>query len=153
MNDNDLKLVSHLPLSCREDLERLMFFNAHQGRFAEGIMRSIEAFGMPEVIEEGEELRIEIKGLAGAQALFATEDEPSGPRPIALLIYQRVDEESLALLHVGVREDHAAGGEFADRLVLIRLIASLRRAARSIRGIREIVMMYAGGATARIPVR
>ena len=55
------------------DLESLLFYNPLQRRVESGIVKSLENFGMPEVLVEANKVRIQVKELPGLQTLYAFE--------------------------------------------------------------------------------
>lgn len=135
-----IEFVSRLPPSQRRALEALVFFNACQERVVDGILEAIEQFGPPEIVVEDGFLRVRVSGVPEAQALFAV-DAASG-EPLAVALYVRADRESVIILHVGVREDFAAGGPRAGEKLLLRLVRALRRSSLRIKGIRHIDLYY-----------
>jgi hypothetical protein len=134
---------SHVPSSQRHFLEALLFFNACQARVTESIADAVERFGKPEIVEEGQRLRIRVGGVEEVQCLFAVEG--STARPVGLAVYIRPDLEHITVLHLSIASEYATGGiKSADQL-LLRLLRELRRSTRKVKGIRRVELYYLTG--------
>jgi hypothetical protein len=134
--------TSKLPVDYRDDLEKLLFFNAQQDRVKAGIVESVEKYGVPRIIADGEQLRVSVGKWGEVQTLFALAWHDMRWSLIGVMIYAREDHENLVLLHIGVSEDYASAGANADQMLLLRFICTLRDVARSIRGIRSVKIIY-----------
>lgn len=133
---------SRLPSSMRSQLEALLFFNAGQHRIREAIAATIERYGLPELIEDGGWLRIEVAGNRDVQTLYAVHEENGRERPVGVIVYGRDSLESLTVLHVGVARDYAAGGWYARERVLQRMMQHIREVARRTSGVRHVAVAY-----------
>ena len=131
---------SRLRYEHRRALERLLFFNGCQGRVLHGIVEAIERYGPPEIVAEGEFLRVRVPKHPDVQTLFAT-DAKSG-RPIGVAVYLRADLEHVTVLHLGISEEYCAGGPEAARRLPLRLIRELRRSSRRLKGVRRLHVLY-----------
>ena len=65
-----IEFTSRLPRHKRHALERILFFNGCQDRFARGIVDVIDKYGPPEIVDDGEGLRVRVTdartpGMAG----------------------------------------------------------------------------------------
>ena len=141
--------TSVLKSGYRQELERLLFFNAAQHLAHSGIVDSIEAFGEPFVDNDGERLRINVRKLDEVQTLYSF----AGDKLAGLLVYSRVSHESLVVIHIAVHEAYASKGEFGDKRLVMRMCQQLRMCARRIKGIEHIRMMYGNNRTRDYPVR
>ncbi len=128
-----------------EDLEKLLFFNPQQERALSGINQSIQEYGVPHIFQEDGRLRIRLKDLPGVQALFALEDTNSQPHLVGVMVFHRVDPETIVLLHIAVREEYSRFGSRADAGLVGKMLAELRGIARKLRGVRSIHLKYANG--------
>jgi hypothetical protein len=124
----------------RRALERLLFFNACQSRVLHGIVAAIERYGPPEIVAEGEFLRVRVGKQPDVQTLFAI-DAASG-RPIGVAVYLRADLEHVTVLHLGISEEYCAGGPRAATKLPLRLIRELRRSSRRLKGVRRLHVVY-----------
>ena len=135
-----IEFASQLPRHRRHALERLLFFNGCQNRVARDIIDAIDRYGPPEIIEEGEGLRVRVGALPGVQCLFAIERDSQ--RPIGIAAYVRADLEHVTVLHLGVAEDYCAGGINESINLPLRLVREVRRSSRRIKGVRRLEVAY-----------
>ena len=120
----------------RRSLERLLFFNGCQSRVLHGIVAAIERYGPPEIVADGEFLRVRVAKQPDVQTLFAI-DAASG-RPIGVAVYLRADLEHMTVLHLGISEEYCAGGPQAATKLPLRLMRELRRSSRRLKGVRRL---------------
>ena len=112
-------------------------------------MESIERFGEPFIVEDGECLRVNVRKLAEVQVLFAFDgDELAG-----LLVYSRISHKNLVVIHIAVSEDYSSGGKFANKALALRISQQLRRCARQIKGVATIRMIYSSNRVRDYAVR
>ena len=135
-------IKSRLPASMRGQLEALLFFNAGQHRMREAIAETIKRYGLPELIEDGGWLRIEVAGNSDVQTLYAVHEENGRERPVGVIVYGRDGFEHITVLHVGVARDYAAGGWYSGERVLQRMMQHIREVARRTSGIRHVAVAY-----------
>ena len=89
-----ITFASKVAIEHREALERLLFFNGCQQRVARGIVDVIDRFGPPEIVVDGEGLRVQVSELSsGVQSLFALDANTGRP--------SRTRGKSRARLRVG----------------------------------------------------
>jgi hypothetical protein len=131
---------SRLVLSQRYALERLLFFNGCQSRVVQGIVDAIDRYGAPEIVRDGDGLRVRVGDLEGVQSLFAI-DLASG-RLLGVAVYVRADHEHVTVLHVGIAEECCAGGPREGLMLLLRLMREVRRTSRRLRGVRRVKVLY-----------
>lgn len=132
---------SHVSARHRVELERLVFFNVVQERFASDIVDAVEMFGAPEIVSDGpDRLRVCVAGLPEAQSLFAV-DSVTG-RPMGIAIYTRPDLEHITVLHVSISAEYASGGVLSDQNLLLRLLREVRRSTRRVKGVRRLNLYY-----------
>src|SRR5512137_2976613 len=130
-----IEFTSRIPRHKRHALERILFFNGCQDRFARGIVDVIDKYGPPEIVEDGEGLRVRVGTLPDVQCLFA--------------VYNRADLEHVTVLHLGMSEDYCTGGMNDDVGLLLRLMGEVRRSSRRLKGVRRLEVLY-GGQRARV---
>jgi hypothetical protein len=136
---------SSLGSAYLEDLEKLLFFNPLQGQALPGIHQSIREYGVPSIFIDGDKLRIRIENLPGAQSIFAVEDATDRPLLAGVMVYSRVDVETIVLLHIAVREEFSRFGNRAEVGLVGKMMAQLRTIARSLKGVNSIHLKYAKG--------
>jgi hypothetical protein len=135
-----VSFTSRIAGSQRQALEQLLFFNKCQDRVAQKIVDAIDKFGPPEIVEDGDCLRVRVSGLADVQSLFAV--EPGTGRPIGVAIYVRADLEHITVLHIGLSEEYCSGGNLEDCKLLLRLMKEIRRSTRRVKGVRRVQVLY-----------
>ena len=132
---------SKLAVFHRHALERLLFFNGCQSRVVQSIVDAIDQYGVPEIVRDGDGLRVRVGDLQGVQSLFAI-DFATG-RPLGVAVYVRADHEHVTVLHVGIAEECCAGGPREGLMLLLRLMREVRRTSRRLRGVRRVKVLYA----------
>lgn len=140
---------SILTVEYRQELEELLFFNSAQHAVHLAIMDSIEIFGEPFVDSDGSRLRVNVKKLDEVQTLYAFDrDKLAG-----ILVYSRVSQERIVVIHIAVHEDYSSSGQLAHKKLVLRMSQQLRKCARTIKGIKFIRMMYGNSRTRDYPVK
>ena len=137
-----LVFSSSLNSDQRDELESLMFFHPEQEQHTTSINASILSYGFPKIVEEGGSLRIGIEGLE-VQTLYAFVDRGAKKDLAGVLVYTRVHDDTLVLLHMAVRPEFCYSIGYKNELVLVRILAQLRAIARRIRGIKKLSILYA----------
>lgn len=143
-----IEFKSFVPAAYRAQLEALVFFNSCQNRVWHGIVDAIEKFGTPEIAVDGERLRVCLRGSPDVQSLFAV--EAISGRPVGVAMYVRADLEHISVLHIGIAEDFASGGNRADEQLLLKLLRELRRCSRRVKGVQRLELFYASGRAGRM---
>jgi hypothetical protein len=133
---------SSLSSDQRDELESLMFFHPEQGQHISSINASIISYGFPKVIDERGDLRIGIEGLE-VQTLYAFVDRGLKKDLAGVLVYTRVHDDTLVLLHMAVRPEFCYSIGYKNELVLVRILAQLRSIAKRIKGIKKLSILYA----------
>lgn len=126
----------------RGDLEKFLFFNAQQKMVESSIQESIERFGVPKIVTNGEYLRVYLEKFPDVQTLFAFEGTTKNGTLIGCLIYVRIDIETLVVLHIAVKEANSIFGARANEMLVVRFITELRKIASCIKGVKALVLMY-----------
>ncbi len=139
---SQIAFVSRLPREHYHQLEALLFFNERQDRVRHGIVTAIDRYGPPEIVDDGQSLRVRVAGPADAQCLFAVERDGKVSRPIGVILYLRDSFERITVLHLVVAEAYAAGGPRARYSLCLRLVQAVRRVARCTAGIRHVELLY-----------
>ena len=120
-----IEFTSRLPRHKRHALERILFFNGCQDRFARGIVDVIDRYGPPEIVDDEAGLSVRVGNLPDVQCLFAVETLTA--RPVGVAVYNRADLEHVTVLHLGMSEDYCTGGINDDVGLLLRLMGEVRR--------------------------
>jgi hypothetical protein len=137
-----LVFSSSLSSDLRDELESLMFFHPEQGQHISSINASIISYGFPKIIDERGTLRVGIEGLE-VQTLYAFVDRGAKKDLAGVLVYTRVHDDTLVLLHMAVRPEFCYSIGYKNELVLVRILAQLRSIAKRIKGIKKLSILYA----------
>jgi hypothetical protein len=137
-----LVFSSRLDSDQRDVLEALMFFHPEQSQHTSSINASITSYGFPKIIEENSTLRIGIEGLE-VQTLYAFVDRGNRQDLAGVLVYTRVHDDTLVLLHMAVQPEFCYSTGYKNELVLARILAQLRAIAKRIKGIKKLSILYA----------
>jgi hypothetical protein len=141
-----IEFRSYVPATQYASLEALLYFNACQDRVSDCIANAVERFGSPEIVADGNRLRIHMKNMTDVQSLFAIEARTG--RPVGVAVYTRQDIEHVTVMHVGIAADYASGGPRAGEQLLLRLLREVRRSTRRVKGVRRLELYYATRRTA-----
>ncbi|HTE43008.1 MAG TPA: hypothetical protein VK629_19445 [Steroidobacteraceae bacterium] len=141
--DHSIVFASSVAPIHRGSLEMLVYFNSCQSRVADGIIDAVERFGPPEILTDGDLLRVRVQGMIEAQSLFAV--EASTGRPLGVAVYARSDFQHMLVVHLGIAAEFASGGKRAHEQLLLRLLRELRRCSRQIKGVQRCELLYVAG--------
>ncbi len=127
-----------LAVSQRGALEHLLYFNVNQERVRLGIQKSIESYGVPEIVEKSGGLSVRVGAMEGVETLFAISEFG---HPLGLAVFARLVPGRIVVLHVGVLPRLRSTSEI-NTLVLLELIQEVHRVARDRQGIDRIEVVY-----------
>ncbi len=133
-------LTSRISPQHREALENLLFFNSSQHRVLDGIKYSIERYGAPELVEREGSLRVEVPTLSEVQSLFAVRSQDG--KPVGVAVFAREAPDRFVVLHVGVLPNPDAPNHRPECRLLLRLLHEVRHAARRVRGVQKVELLY-----------
>jgi hypothetical protein len=133
-----IDITSKLVLAQRPALEQLLFFNTNQHRVRSGIQQSIETYGVPEIQEHDDGLRVRVGDIVGVQSLFALS---ATHQLLGVAVFVRSAHERFAVLHLGVATPRFAAPDLSTR-VLLKLMHEIRGAARRTQGVEHIDLVY-----------
>ena len=132
-------------------LEKLLFFNKKQAFLIRDIEKSIEEYGVPRIVADGETFRITTGSINDVQNLFAFDSETEDANLIGFILYYRPTLNKMIILHIAVDENYAFDGKFSDQTLTIQLINKVKEIALKIRGIELLSIAY--GKDFTIPIR
>ena len=131
-----------LPPSRYEELADLMFFNLRQHLVRNDIVNAIELYGVPTIVTADDTLRFSVEKLGQVQTLYALEDDAATGRLVGALVYARVSDCRIVLLHMSVAAPYASGGSAARKLLVLKMVERLKRACKALKGVRELEILY-----------
>lgn len=144
--------TSGLTSDYRPEAESLLFFNPEQHRVREGILRAIELYGEPALVEDQGRLRVVLKSGQEVQVLFALRNTPPRPRLIGVIVYTRADPATLLVLHLAVLPEYSYQGARRNDAVVFQLVAKLREIGARIKGVRVVRLLYGKNHIHEFPV-
>jgi hypothetical protein len=142
---------SSLPATYRQALEELVFFNPRQHAAEAGIMQAVDLYGPPAIEDDGAGLRVAVGKRADAQCLFALAGNDGAPELAGMVMYLRVSKQEVVVLHIGVAERFCRSRR-AGLEVVSALVRTVRAAARRLRGVERLTMLYLQGRQFRIAI-
>ena len=142
---------SSLPAAYHQALEELVFFNPRQRIAAAGITQAVDLYGTPAIEDDGRGLRVVVGKRADAQCLFALVEGDGEPALAGMVMYLRVSRQEVVVLHIGVAEQFCRSRR-AGLEVVTALVRTVRAAARRLRGVEQLTMLYLPGRQFRIAI-
>lgn len=121
----------------KDNLEQIMFFNKNQGQFYFDIVKLVDTFGEPEIIEENGQLHITLPRI-DCQNIFASMNNNLA----GVLIFNRNSADNIDLVHIVVGDKYSYTGEYADEMLVLRMINELKKIALMIKNIKTIHINY-----------
>ena len=137
-----IRFTSVLPVSYRDELERVVFFNPNQDRVAVPLVDVVRRYGVPSIVEDGGTLRFRVPAFGLVQSLYALDETEQPLRLAGVAMFMRESADTMLLLHLAVHEAYAFGGAFVQAWVTPRLLAVVRRACLRVRGLETLRMLY-----------
>lgn len=136
-----IEFASKAPLTSRHALERLLFFHPAQHTVADHIIRSVERFGPPRIVETPDGLTVQL-GDRQVQTLFAFDRDQPRDEPFAVAIYTRTNREEISVAHVAVHPDYCLRSRRAGLGLGVMLIRQIRQIATRISGVERVEFSY-----------
>lgn len=147
----DFVFRSSLPPAYHQALEELVFFNPRQHAAEAGITQAVDLYGTPAIEHDGNGLRVAVGKRSDAQCLFALVDEGGAAKLAGMVMYLRVSKREVVVLHIGVAEAFCRSRR-AGLEVVTALVRTVRAAARRLRGVEQLTMLYLQGRQFRIAI-
>jgi hypothetical protein len=160
----DFVFRSRLSPAYHRALEELVFFNPRQRDAEAGITEAVDLYGAPAIVEDETGLRVTVGKRDDAQCLFAL--APTGHPSAAaargapaagelelagIVMYLRISSEEIVVLHIGVADAHCRSRR-SGLAVVSALVRTVRAAARRLRGVERLTMLYLQGRQFRIAI-
>ena len=142
---------SSLPATYHRALEALVFFNPRQRAAEAGITQAVDLYGTPALEDDGSGLRVVVGKRSDAQCLFALAEGGGEPELAGMVMYLRVSREEVVVLHIGVAEQFCRSRR-AGLEVVTALVRTVRAAARRLRGVEQLTMLYLPGRQFRVAI-
>ncbi|GAB1370889.1 hypothetical protein MASR1M45_09510 [Candidatus Kapaibacterium sp.] len=117
----------------------LIYFNPQQIRYVQEISNSIDAFGLPKIIEHGDYLKITIDSIKDLQNLAVFDSEMENL--IAIAVYFREELSSFTLLHIAI-DDHYNSINSENSNIFLAIISELKKNLSHIKGVNNLKILY-----------
>lgn len=146
-----IRYASSLDTVHRQELEFLLYFNSGQDRVRDGIVESIDRFGLPQIVDEGGRVRVALEGTTEIQNLFVIQTDGKRPRLAGVALFFRADQQTIVVTHIGVAQQlpdtDRNGGVFFS------LLAKIQEISRRIKGVRYVELIYGPSRSRRLRIR
>ena len=151
----DFVFRSRLSPSHHRALEELVFFNPRQRNAEAAITDAVDRYGPPAIVSDEAGLHVVVGTRDDVQCLFAlapVEDAAAGELELAgIVMYLRVSSKEIVVLHIGVAEAFCRSRR-SGLEVVSALVRTVRAAARRLRGVERLTMLYLQGRQFRIAI-
>jgi hypothetical protein len=160
----DFVFRSRLSAGYHRALEELVFFNPRQRDAEAAITEAVDLYGAPAIVEDETGLRVIVGKRDDVQCLFAlaaadhrstaaaAPGTPAGELELAgIVMYLRISSKEIVVLHIGVAEAHCRSRR-SGLAVVSALVRTVRAAARRLRGVERLTMLYLQGRQFRIAI-
>ena len=151
----DFVFRSRLSPSHHRALEELVFFNPRQRNAEAAITDAVDRYGPPAIVSDETGLHVVVGTRDDVQCLFAlapVEDAAAGELELAgIVMYLRVSSKEIVVLHIGVAEAFCRSRR-SGLEVVSALVRTVRAAARRLRGVEQLTMLYLQGRQFRIAI-
>jgi hypothetical protein len=137
-----IRITSVLPVSFRDELERIVFFNPEQNRVTAPLIASLQRYGVPTIVEEKGCLRFRVNAFGRLQSLYAFDVVDTPPRLVGVAMFIREKPSSIVVLHIAAHEDYTSQGKKADVAVVSQLLVAVRNASARTHGVRTLKILY-----------
>ena len=137
-----IRVSSLLPVSFRDELERIVFFNPEQNLVIAPLLASVHRYGVPSIVEDGGCLRFRVNAFGSLQTLYAFDETNEPARLVGVAMFTRESTASIVILHLTAHEDYTSKGKWADVAVVAQLVAAIRDVALRTHGIRTVRILY-----------
>ena len=136
----------------RRELEELLFLNPRQHIVRAAIVEGIEKYGVPKIVVEDDRLRVKLDSVHEVQTIFAVASSLFRARLAGVMIYTRIDPETILLLHLAVAPEFSSHGRQRKQMLALRFVEQLRGIAARVKGVRHVRVMLGHGRVRDIAV-
>lgn len=144
---------SDLDASFHEDLNSLLFFNFEQRKVAEGIIASIEKYGLPKIIEINGKLKVSLEKVPEIQAIFAIDSHSGVDDLVGVMLFFREAVDCLSLIHIAVKESYTFQSSRGSSLLAVELLYKLKDIAKQLKNVDYLTIYYQKYVAKRIMVQ
>jgi hypothetical protein len=149
---SQITFTSVLERRHRRELERLLFLNPGQHRVRSAIIKAVEQYGIPRVVEEQGRLRVRLDSGREVQTVFAIGHTALRSILAGVIVYTRLETQIILLMHMAVTGEYASRGCYGGQNLALQLVERLRTIARQVRGVRTVRLILGNGKVWDAPV-
>ena len=146
-----LSLVSSLPPSYYNELERLVFFNPSQAHAKGAIVEALDRYGHPCIVTTADGIRLVVNGGDHVQCIFGIARTRRRLALAGMVMYLRASREELVVVHIAVSARYARTKR-TSLGVVVPLVRAVRAAAHRLRGVERMSVLYRQGRSFRIRI-
>jgi hypothetical protein len=147
----DFVFRSRLSPAYHRALEELVFFNPRQRDAEAAITEAVDLYGPPAIVDDETGLHVVVGKRDDVQCLFALASADGGRELAGIVMYLRVSSEEIVVLHIGVADAYCRSRR-SGLEVVSALVRTVRAAARRLRGVERLTMLYLQGRQFRIAI-
>jgi hypothetical protein len=138
---SEIHLHSSLPLSYRQEVEDLFFFNPKQGLVRDRVRQHVDQYGAPRLSIQESQLTLQLGKVDQAQTLFIL---MGGNRAklLGLLLYVR-EGDCLRVLYLALKPAYTLTWQDSC-FIISHVLRSLKETARRIKGVSSIQFSVSG---------
>ena len=139
----NITFCSTLPPSYHRTLERLVFFNRHQGHARAAIAEAIALYGKPAIVLGPKGVHVTLESQHESQCLFALTRRQGHSILLGMALYARPTASQLVVVHLALAGVLSKGSPGAY-VVAMGLVRQVRAIADRVRGISSVRLLYTG---------
>lgn len=133
---------SEISSDFKEQLASLLFFNIEQRNVAEGIIASIEKYGLPHIEDDSNKLKVSVEKVQEIQSIFAYDESAGSKDLVGVMLFFRETEDCVTLLHIAVKENYTFRTSQGESLLAVELLFKLKDIARHLKKVEYLSIYY-----------
>ena len=125
-----------------DELADLMFYNLRQHLFRDDIVNAIDRYGLPEIVTTDHALRFSVEKLGEVQSLYAFDGNAATGCLAGAMLYARVSDDKIVLLHMGIAAEYQTGGSESHKMLALKMIRRLKKVGKTLKGVHRLEILY-----------
>ncbi|MGA2865734.1 MAG: hypothetical protein ABSF95_14775 [Verrucomicrobiota bacterium] len=138
---SEIHLHSSIPLSYRQEVEDLFFFNPKQGSVRDRVRQHVDQYGAPTLCDQEGLLTLKLGKVDHAQTLFMLMGS-NRAKLLGLLLYVR-EGDCLRVLYLALKPAYTLTWQDSC-FIISHVLRSLKETARRIKGVNSIQFSVSG---------
>lgn len=140
MSDFDFR--SEISSEYIDDLRSLLFFNAEQQKVADGIVASIEKYGLPKIDDDGTKLKVSVEKVPEIQAIYAYRKYENIDELVGVMLFFRESVDCISLVHIAVKENYSISSSKGESMLTLEMLYRLKDIARHLKKVEYLSIYY-----------